>query len=312
MNRATYTKHYETSAYQSGNWKKPENMRNLVGMVLLMVFTLGIYFLYWVYETTEYANRDRSEPYHSPVAQLLLVMFVPYYELYWFYKTSKKLTHIGEPVEVFNDNSIVTLVLGIVGLDFIGAIVLQDQINRIEAVSSGAGIDTTGEAVCRHCHAVFPNDAHACPQCGEPYKKPFTKTIGFAILIGALGILLIFGLLVGLIVFGVNASDEGDGWNWDEITSGEEAEYDASNIDELIGASNSKYGDVIETAPGKWALVKKGVINTDFTGIAENEYGLWYIENGYVNFDFSGTLEDGNGTAYTIEQGKVVDQTPAE
>ena len=147
MTQATYTNHYETPAYQSGNWKKPESMRNLVSMVLLMVFTLGIYFLYWVYKTTEYANRDRSEPHSSPVVQLLLVMFIPYYELYWFYKTSKKLNHIGEPVEVFNDNSIVTLLLAIFGLDFLGAVVLQDQINKIEAVSSGAGIGTTGEAV---------------------------------------------------------------------------------------------------------------------------------------------------------------------
>ena len=52
MTQATYTNHYETPAYQSGNWKKPESMRNLVSMVLLMVFTLGIYFLYWVYKTT--------------------------------------------------------------------------------------------------------------------------------------------------------------------------------------------------------------------------------------------------------------------
>lgn len=306
MTQATYTNHYETPAYQSGNWKKPESMRNLVSMVLLMVFTLGIYFLYWVYKTTEYANRDRSEPHSSPVVQLLLVMFIPYYELYWFYKTSKKLNHIGEPVEVFNDNSIVTLLLAIFGLDFLGAVVLQDQINKIEAVSSGAGIGTTGEAVCKHCHAVFPNDAQSCPKCGAPYKKPFTKTVGFAILMGALGILLLAGLVIGLIVFAFTAEETAGGWNWDEITSGEEAQYDASNIDELIGASDSKYGEVIETEPGKWALVKKGVVNTDFTGIAENEYGLWYIENGYVNFNFSGTLEDGNGNSYTVEKGKVV------
>ena len=124
---------------------------------------------------------------------------------------------------------------------------------------------------------------------------------------GALGILLLAGLVIGLFVFAFTA-DEGESWDWDEITSGEEAQYDASNIDELIGASDSKYGEVIETAPGKWALVKKGVVNTDFTGIAENEYGLWYIENGYVNFNFSGTLEDGNGNSYTVEQGKVVNQ----
>ena len=307
MTSATYTNHYDTPAYQSGNWKKPGNMRNLVSMVLLMVFTLGIYFLYWVYQTTEYANRDKSTPHHTPVVQLLLVMFVPYYELYWFYKTSKKLTHLGEPFEVFDDNSIVTLLLGIFGLDFIGAVVLQDQINKIEAVTSGAGIGATGEAVCKHCHTVFPNDAHTCPKCGYPYKKPFTKTIGFAILVAALGILLIAGLLIGIIYYGTHAQPD-EGWNWNEITSGQEAGNNTSKVDELREANSPKYGEVMETAPGRWALVKDGVVNTDFTGIAENENGIWYLENGYVNFNFSGTLEDGNGNSYTVEQGKVVNQ----
>ena len=311
MTSATYTNHYDTPAYQSGNWKKPGNMRNLVSMVLLMVFTLGIYFLYWVYQTTEYANRDKSTPHHTPVVQLLLVMFVPYYELYWFYKTSKKLTHLGEPFDVFDDNSIVTLLLGIFGLDFIGAVVLQDQINKIEAVTSGAGIGATGEAVCKHCHAVFPNDAHTCPKCGKPYNKPFTKTIGFAILVAALGILLIAGLLIGIVYYGTHAQPD-EGWNWNEITSGQEAGNNTSKVDELREANSPKYGEVMETAPGRWALVKDGVVNTDFTGIAENEYGIWYLENGYVNFNFSGTLTDGKGTAYTVEKGQVVSQKAAE
>lgn len=312
MNTATYTRHYETPAYQSGQWKKPEHMRNLVGMVLLMVVTFGIYFLYWVYQTTEYANRDRSEPHHSPALQTLLVMFIPYYELYWFYKTSKKLKNIGEPFEIFQDNSIVTLLLGIFGLGFIGAVVLQDQINQIEAVASGAGAGATGEAVCRHCHAVFPNDAHTCPKCGKPYKKPFTKTIGFAILVAALGILLIAGLIAGLIVYAVRSEDQGEGWNWNEIISGESAENVTSHVDELVEANSDRYGEVMETAPGRWALVKDGVVNTGFTGIAENENGIWYIENGYVNFHFSGTLEDGKGNSYTIENGKLVSQKTAE
>lgn len=317
MTMRTYGTRSDNPVYTSGNWRKPENMRNLVSFVVLMVCTLGIYFLYWVYKTTEYANRDRNTAQQSPLVQLLLVIFIPYYELYWFYKTSKKLANLGEPVEVFNDNSIVTLLLGIFGLDIIGAVILQDQINRIEAVRSGAGPDTNGEGVCRKCHAVFPNDVHACPKCGEPYKKPFTQTVWFPIVIGALGFLLAIGLLIGgIVALSNNAEITEDGsWNWDEITSGEEAagpEYGASDIDELLDENSQKYGEVIETAPGRWALVKEGVVNTDFTGVAENENGIWYLENGYVNFNFSGTLTDGKGTAYTIEKGQVVSQKAAE
>ena len=106
MTMRTYGTRSDNPVYTSGNWRKPENMRNLVSFVVLMVCTLGIYFLYWVYKTTEYANRDRNTAQQSPLVQLLLVIFIPYYELYWFYKTSKKLANLGEPVEVFNDNSI--------------------------------------------------------------------------------------------------------------------------------------------------------------------------------------------------------------
>ena len=251
MTTATYGNKSDNPVYTSGQWKKPENMRNLVSFVVLMVCTLGIYFFYWVFKTTEYANRDRNSAQQSPLVQLLLVMFIPYYELYWFYKTSKKLSNLGEPFEVFNDNSIVTLILAIFGLDIIGAVILQDQINRIEAVRSGAGPNTTGEGVCRNCHATFPNDVHACPHCGESYKKPFTQTVWFPIVIGALGLLLAIGLLIGgIVALSSNAELTEDGsWNWDEITSGEEAAgpgYEPSDIDELIDENSQKYGEVID------------------------------------------------------------------
>ena len=101
-------------------------------------------------------------------------------------------------------------------------------------------------------------------------------------------------------------------WTGISLAFAEDDEEDPGLIDELIDENSQKYGEVIETAPGRWALVKEGVVNTDFTGVAENANGIWYLENGYVNFNFSGTLTDGKGTAYTVEKGQVVSQKAAE
>ena len=65
---------------------------------------------------------------------------------------------------------------------------------------------------------------------------------------------------------------------------------------------------VRQTKDGRWALMKGDKVEEDFTGVAENEQGLWYIVDGYVDFDFYGTVDSGDGTLYSIENGKVVSE----
>lgn len=296
------------NAYQSGTWKKPESMRSLAAVFLLSIFTFGIYFLYWVYKVTEYANRDQMEPQHTPVAQMLLVWFIPFYELYWWYKTSKKLSHIGASIDVAGDNSVVTLLLSIFEFDLIGAVILQDQINKLEAVSSGAGINANGIGVCKHCRASFPNDATVCPKCGQPYRKPFTQTVGFAILMVVLVIVLLISVIVGSTIHFVSEGLHSDDYG---IVSEEPYDDGSNDSSDRVDDAEDDYGEVKQTDNGQWALVKGDMVNTDFTGIAENQYGLWYVENGYVNFDFSGTLSD-DDTTFVVEKGKVVSQHPNE
>lgn len=63
---------------------------------------------------------------------------------------------------------------------------------------------------------------------------------------------------------------------------------------------------VKQDAQGNWALIKNdGTTVTDFTGIAKNNLGEWYVENGVVNFNFSGKVVF-NGATYNVEGGKVV------
>lgn len=61
---------------------------------------------------------------------------------------------------------------------------------------------------------------------------------------------------------------------------------------------------VAQASDGRWALMNNGSVVTDFSGIATNDLGSWYIENGYVNFDFNGNYSF-NGTSYNITGGKV-------
>ena len=45
-----------------------------------------------------------------------------------------------------------------------------------------------------------------------------------------------------------------------------------------------------------WAYYKNGVIDTTYTGMAENIYGWWYVRNGYVDTTYSGLAQNQYGT----------------
>ncbi len=63
--------------------------------------------------------------------------------------------------------------------------------------------------------------------------------------------------------------------------------------------------NVAKGADGKWALINNGTVVSDFTGIAKNDLGTWYVQNGLVDFGFSGKVVF-NGVTYDVENGKVV------
>ncbi len=60
---------------------------------------------------------------------------------------------------------------------------------------------------------------------------------------------------------------------------------------------------VTKASDGKWALVNNGSVVTDFTGVASNDLGTWYIANGYVDFSYNGSYSF-NGTDYNFVNGK--------
>lgn len=69
---------------------------------------------------------------------------------------------------------------------------------------------------------------------------------------------------------------------------------------------------IVKQSPnGDWYAYDGDAVATAFSGIANNEYGNWYISNGKVAFDYSGPVII-DGKTYTIDKGKVVSGVDTE
>ena len=49
-----------------------------------------------------------------------------------------------------------------------------------------------------------------------------------------------------------------------------------------------------------WFYLQGGAVNFNYTGLAKNDQGVWYVRNGKVDFDYSGNI-----TA-RVEKGRVI------
>lgn len=68
----------------------------------------------------------------DPGTELLLCIFCFPYQLFWFYKYGKILAEANMRVGLpWEDNSILYLVLGFLGLAFVNAGIMQSNMNRI-------------------------------------------------------------------------------------------------------------------------------------------------------------------------------------
>lgn len=74
------------------------------------------------------------------------------------------------------------------------------------------------------------------------------------------------------------------------------------NIENGKAAGKTLADSVVQAADKKWYYVDKtGKVDTTYTGLAGNKYGVWYIESGVVEFDetslkIANTLSDGTPT----------------
>lgn len=101
-------------------------------VLLLSIVTCGIYFLYWLYITSDELRVYLQDESINPGLELLLSIICAPYVVYWFYKFGKLVERAqANSGEMVDDNSILYVILAIFGLSIVGAMIMQGQLNKV-------------------------------------------------------------------------------------------------------------------------------------------------------------------------------------
>ena len=104
--------------------------RNIVTSILLTLITCGIYGIYWVIMMAREAVSVK-DPADSGILEIVLMLFLPFLG---FFMAEKKLAEgCAEKGIEHSDNSILYLILGLLGLGIVNYCMLQNDLNKIAA-----------------------------------------------------------------------------------------------------------------------------------------------------------------------------------
>lgn len=102
--------------------------RNIVTAVILSLVTCGIYGIYWAICMAREAVSVK-DPSDSGILEIVLFLFVPFVG---FFLAEQKLTAgCAEKGIAHKDNSILYLILGLVGLGIVNYCMMQNDLNGI-------------------------------------------------------------------------------------------------------------------------------------------------------------------------------------
>lgn len=102
--------------------------RNIVTAIILSLVTCGIYGIYWGVCLAREAVSVK-DPADNAILEIILILFLPFVG---FYLAEKKLAEgCAEKGIAHKDNSIVYLILGLVGLGIVNYCMLQNDLNQI-------------------------------------------------------------------------------------------------------------------------------------------------------------------------------------
>ncbi len=102
--------------------------RNIVTCILLTIITCGIYGIYWMIMLAKesVSVKDASD---SGILEIVLMLFIPFLGIFL---CEKKLAEgCAEKGIAHTDNSILYLILGLVGLGIVGYCMLQNDLNKL-------------------------------------------------------------------------------------------------------------------------------------------------------------------------------------
>ncbi len=100
--------------------------RSIGTMILLYVFTLGIYPVYWYVAFQKELKARTGEGFGSLGHIIMSVITFGIYGVYWQYAAGKRLAKQGA-----EDNSVLYLILCFVALSWLNPFLMQNQANKI-------------------------------------------------------------------------------------------------------------------------------------------------------------------------------------
>lgn len=110
-----------------------QNKRNPVLVLIFSIITCGIYQFYWIYQVSDSLRPYNRNDSMAPGLELLLCFICFPYLFYWYYKYGRIIFEAQKEIGMIypEDNSVLYLILSIVGLCFVGSCIMQASLNKI-------------------------------------------------------------------------------------------------------------------------------------------------------------------------------------
>ncbi|WP_300369984.1 DUF4234 domain-containing protein [Brachyspira sp.] len=109
-------------------------VRSIPMIVVLIIVTCGIYYIYWIYKTTEEIKNFMEREDINPTLELILsIVTCGLYTFYWIYKYGKMVnTEMPKKVgmESSEDNTILLVILALF-ISPVTVAIFQDKLNNI-------------------------------------------------------------------------------------------------------------------------------------------------------------------------------------
>lgn len=102
--------------------------RNIVTCIILTIITCGIYGIYWAICLAREAVAVK-DPEDSGVLEIVLMLFLPF--LGFFLAEQKLAKGCEEKGIPHNDNAVLYLILGLVGLSIVNYCMMQNDLNKL-------------------------------------------------------------------------------------------------------------------------------------------------------------------------------------
>lgn len=102
--------------------------RNIVTAIIFSLITCGIYSVYWAIMLARESVSVKDEK-DDGILEIILMLFLPFIG---FYLAEKKLAEgCAEKGIAHKDNSVIYLVLGLIGFSIVNFCMMQSDLNKI-------------------------------------------------------------------------------------------------------------------------------------------------------------------------------------